>query len=298
MKKIVKIVIPVAAGMILLANAGGAQPLPIGSHYAVGAEGINGGSLPPTGVYLRDYNFFYTSDSVANSPMNVNIFAYVQAPRLIWMTPATILGATYGMDIIVPFAYKDVSLPGMSDYQIGLADIQIEPLLLSWHTKQFDVAAGYAIWAPTGDFDASTPVKFLTSPGNGYWSHMLTLGGVWHPDKEKTWSLSLLGRYEICYEQDHTHITPGNMATLEWGFSKAVMQGIDFGVSGYYQQQVTSDDGRGASSYHSHVVGIGPEANVFWKDIGLFSSLRYVYEADARYRPQGHTVVLTLTKPF
>ena len=184
--------------------------LPVGSHYPVGAEGIKGASLPPPGVYLRDYNFFYTASKVDGLPVDVDIFAYVQAPRLIWMTDWQILGANYGMDIIVPFAYKNISAPFGSGDKFSLADIQIEPVLLSWHLKQFDVAAGYAIWAPSGDFNASTPLKTLTSPGSGFWTHMLTLGGVWYPDAEKTWAISLLNRYEINHEQQQTHITPGN----------------------------------------------------------------------------------------
>jgi hypothetical protein len=298
MKTMTKTTIALAAGIFALANQLNAQSLPIGSHYPVGAEGINGASLPPPGIYLRDYNFFYTADKVDGLPVNIDIFAYVQAPRLIWITKQQILGANYGCDIIVPFAYKDVRLPGVSGYQFNLADIQIEPLLLSWHTKQFDFAAGYAVWAPSGNFDASSAIKYLTSPGNGYWSHMLTLGGVWHPDKKKTWSLSLLSRYEICHEQDQTHVTPGNMGTLEWGISKSVAQGVDVGLIGYYQQQVTEDSGTGAATALSHVVGVGPEISVFWQKIGLFTTLRYAYEADAKDRPQGHTITLTLTKGF
>ena len=272
--------------------------LPVGSHYPVGAEGINGASLPPPGFYLRDYNFFYTADKVNGLPVKANIFAYVQAPRLIWMTKQEILGANYGMDIIVPFAYKDVNAAFGIDQQLNLADIQVEPVLLSWHLKQFDFSAGYAVWAPSGHFDASTPVKQLTSPGSGFWSHMLTLGAVWHPDEQKTWSFSLLGRYELCHEQQDTHLTPGNMGTLEWGVSKSVAQGVDVGVVGYYQQQITKDGGVGASTEHSRVVGVGPEISVFWQKPALFTSLRYEYEAVAIDRPKGNTIVLTLTKPF
>ena len=295
MKNLTRLIL--AATVIAFAAQLHAQ-LPVGSHYPVGAEGIKGASLPPPGVYVRDYNFFYTAGKVDGLPVDVDIFAYVQAPRLIWITKQEILGANYGLDVIVPFAYKDVSLPGVSGYQFNLADIQIEPLLLSWHFKQFDAAAGYAVWVPTGNFDGTSAIASLTSPGSGYWSHMLTLGGTWYPDEKKTWALSLLGRYEICHEQDDTHLTPGNMATLEWGISKSVAQGVDVGLIGYYQQQVTEDSGTGASKDLSHVVGVGPEVSAFWAKLGLFTSLRYVYEADVKDRPQGHTITLTLTKGF
>jgi len=114
-----------AAAVFALALKLPAQPapLPVGSHYPVGAEGIKGASLPPPGIYLRDYNFFYTADKVNGLPFGVDIFAYVQAPRLIWMTKEEIFGANYGMDVIVPFAYKNVSAPFGSGDNFNLADI-------------------------------------------------------------------------------------------------------------------------------------------------------------------------------
>lgn len=219
------------AGLFPLALQLQAQ-LPVGSHYPVGAEGIKGASLPPPGIYLRDYNFFYTASKVDGLPAGVDLFAYVQAPRLIWMTDWKFLGADYGMDVIVPFAYKHLSGQLGSGNQFNLADIQGEPLLLSWHLQQFDFAAGYAFWVPSGNFDASSPVKYLTSPGSGYWTHMLTLGGAWYPDEKKTWAFSLLNRYEINTQQDDTDITPGNMLTMEWGLSKTVWPGVDVGAIG------------------------------------------------------------------
>ena len=287
-----------AAAVIGLAHPLQAQPLPAGSHYPVGAEGIKGASLPPPGVYLRDYNFFYTADKVNGMPNGPDIFAYVQAPRLIWMTDWTLLGANYGMDVIVPFAYKNIAAPFGDGHRFNLADIQVEPLLLSWHLKQFDMAAGYAVWVPSGEFNADTPVHYLTSPGSGFWTHMLTLGGVWYPDEKKTWAVSLLNRYEINTEQNHTDITPGNMLSMDCAVSKTVAQGVDVGLIGYYQQLITKDSGTGASTVYSDVVGVGPEVSAFWPKIGTFTSLRYAYEVTAHDRPQGQTIVLTITKRF
>jgi len=303
MKTLIRLLITTAA--LSAASRGFAfavASLPVGSHYPVGAEGLKGGSLPPPGVYLRDYNFFYSATTVPGLPLlTANISAYVQAPRLIWITPLEILGANYGLDVIVPFAEKDVRVGPFRGDNFNLADIQIEPLLLSWHLKQFDLAAGYAVWAPSGNFDYSpiNPVKALASPGNGYWSHMFTLGGVWYPDEKKTWAFSVLNRYEICQEQDQSHITPGNTYTIEWGLSKAVTPTVDVGLVGYFQQQVTKDSGSiYASRDLARVAGVGPEISAFCSKLGVFTSLRYVYETDAKARPQGQTVAFTLTKRF
>jgi Protein involved in meta-pathway of phenol degradation len=282
-----------AGALFALTLTAQAQPI-VAGHYPAGAEGIKGASLPPPGVYFRDYNFFYTADNFKDGPPQFDIFAYINAPRLIWMTDLKILGANYGMDIIVPFGYLDWKVMGSRNSYFGLGDIQIEPVLLSWHFKQFDLSAAYAVWAPTGDFSPSRPDLL----SKGFWSHMLTLGGTWYPDKEKTWAVSLLNRYEFCHEQEQTHINPGQVYTVEWGFSKSLRKTIDVGIIGYYQQQVTKDSGATATTKLDRKVGIGPEISAVCPKLGLITSLRYAYEFAAVERPEGHLVTLTLTKRF
>lgn len=263
-------------------------------HYAPGLEGIEGASLPPGGLYFRDYNYFYAADRFPGGPPGFDVTAYVQAPRLIYMTDWKPLGLDYGMDIIVPFAYSTVKTPAGRTSKFGLADISVEPLLLSRHFQQFDIAAGYAFWAPTGDFDVNKPA----SPGKGYWGHMLTLGATWHPDEAKTISVSLLNRYEINQEQDKTETTLGNTDTLEWGIAKALTKTFNVGVIGFYQQQVTEDSGPSASSRLPLVLGVGPEIGAVCTKLGVITSLRYAYEFGAKDRPEGHVLCLTLTKRF
>lgn len=270
-----------------------AQPI-VAGHYPAGAEGIKGASLPPPGVYFRDYNFFYFADEFKDGPPSFDIFAYINAPRVIWMTELEILGANYGMDVIVPFASLDWSIWTLKGDDLGLGDIQIEPLLLSWHLKQFDLAVGYAIWAPSGDFEIGRPDLI----SKGFWSHMLTFGTTWYPDQEKTWAVSLLNRYEFCHEQEKTQIDPGQVYTLEWGFSKSLNPGLDVGLIGYYQQQTTKDSGPTATTKRDRKFGIGPELNAFWPKLKLFTSVRYAYEFEAVERPEGQLLTLTLTKLF
>ena len=64
------------------------------------------------------------------------------------MTDKNIFGAQYGMDVIVPFVSMDWTAGGSSDRYSGVGDIQLEPLILSWQFKQFDLAAGYGICHP------------------------------------------------------------------------------------------------------------------------------------------------------
>ena len=272
-------------------------------HYVPGVEGIKGSSLPPPGFYVRDYNVVYFANRLNDShgdkvPLNFDALVYANLLRPVWITDWKLLGGSVGMDMIVPFVYTDLSVKsgGTTLYDksiFGIGDLYFEPLTLSWHGKQYDAAFGYSFFAPTADSKLGT-----AKAGKGFWTQMLTLGGTAYFDEEKTWSLSVLNRYEFNAEEKDTDITPGQIWTIEWGLGKSVTKTIDVGVSGYYQLQTTKDSGQGASNERDQVVGIGPEIVGFCPKLGLFTSLRYAREFAAQDRPQGNTVTLTLTRRF
>jgi hypothetical protein len=286
-------------------------------HYPAGSEGIKGASLPPPGFYFEDYNSFYYSDRTpgfGGQLEHYDQFNYVQAPRLIWMTGWKFIGADYGMAIKAPLIYKEFKRVS----HFGLSDVQIEPLILSWHLKRFDFVTGYSFWAPTGNYDKNE--LFLFNLGDGYWTHTFTLGVTWYPDKKKAWAISLLNHYEINTEQYRSLVnvppspsaplgiasfgtTLGDIYTLEWAVSKTFVKGMDIGLTGYYQQQVTGTQGptfNGPTWQNErvHVAGIGPEVKADFPKWGLSTSLRYAYEFTAMDHPQGNLITLTVTKSF
>ena len=277
-----------------------AQP---SAHYVPGLEGLKGSSLPPPGVYMRDYNIFYFANRVNDShgneikPADPQAFVYANAPRLVWITETKFLGGFVGVDGLIPLKYTslEANTPGgpIDESAFGIADLFAE-CTLSWHPKQFDLAVGYGIWAPTGDFSEFDP----TLPGAGFWTHMLTAAVTWYPDAQKKWALSALSRYEFNHEQKDTDITRGQAYTLEWGLSYSPKPTIDVGLVGYWQIQTTEDSGGFASDEKDSVAGIGPEISAVCPKLGVITSLRYVYEFAAENRLQGHTVSLTLTKQF
>ena len=179
---------------------------------------------------------------------------------------------------------------GFASHTFGIGDFFAESTL-SWHPKQFDLAAGFGVWAPTGDSPTQPPPPPSTRIGSGYWTPMFTAGATWYVDEAKTWAVSALNRYEFNTEQRDTHITPGQAYTLEWGVSKSVCKEADLGVVGYYQQQVTANSGAAANT-RNRVAAIGPEISAMFPKQMLFLSLRYNYEFMAENRMQGHTFTL------
>lgn len=296
--QIVRLVL--AAGLAALPGLLQAQPT---AHYAPGVEGIKAASLPPPGIYFRDYNYFYTADQLndasgnKNGPADLDLLIYANLPRVLWITDTKFLGGFVGVDGFLPIFEKQASAntPGgpFSGNTLGIGDLYAEGTL-SWHLKQFDFAVASGVDAPTGDSPDSPGPS--TKPGLGYWTFMQTAGATWYLDEGKTWAVSALNRYEFNTRQRHTDISPGQAYTLEWGVSKTVAKVVDLGAVGYYQQKVTTDSGTGASKERDRVAAVGPEINIAFPKQMLFLSLRYNYEFMAESRAQGHGFALTLTK--
>ena len=287
-----------AAALAVLPGVLQAQP---SAHYAPGVEGIKGASLPPPGVYFRDYNYFYWADQLNDAhgnkfaPAGLDVFTYVNLPRLLWITDTKFLGGFVGVDGFLPLVYQQASAnPAFNATTFGVGDLFAEGTL-SWHLKQFDFAVGSGVDLPTGD-SPTTPGP-TTKPGQGYWTFMQTAGATWYIDEGKTWAVSVLNRYEFCTEQRDADYIPGQTYTLEWGVSKSVCKEADLGVVGYYQQQVNPNEGASWSS-RSRVAAVGPEASVAFPKYMFFVSLRYNYEFMAYSRAQGNAITLTLTKRF
>jgi hypothetical protein len=272
------------------------------NHYPAGVEGIKGSTLPPPGFYLRDYNYIYISDYMKPQvpKSSFDLFANVQAPRLVWITNQKLLGGNLGMDVLVPFVYQDLdTTTGSKTFRgndLSLGDIFVEPITLSWHMERFDLAFGYGIWMPTGDYNSNNPV----SPGKGFFTYMLTGGLTVYTDEEKTWSLSALGRYEISPAQDQTKITPGHYFTIEYGLAKSIKKNIEAGLVGYVQAQTTTksfpSSMKNVSNVKDSAIGVGPEVTYSIPKLGLGASLRYLYEMGAKNQTEGQAFNITITK--
>jgi len=273
-------------------------------HYVNGVEGIKAATLPPEGVYWRMYNVYYTADELrdkhgdkVDADFDVDVFCLVN--RLVYSSGIEVLGGNLVADICVPLVYTDISMKagGMTlfdDNEFGLGDILIEPAILAWHGPRYDAALGVGVYLPTGDFDADEPA----SPGKGFWTGMLTAGATFYFDEARTWSASILSRYEIHSEQEDTDFTPGNDFHFEWGVGKTVAKIWDIGLAGYCRWQVTDDSGPGTTDDREQAYAIGPEVSVFFPDWGLGLSLRSLWEFENKVNTEGNITTLMIMKAF
>ena len=271
-----------------------------GDHYTSGVEGLKPATLPPPGFYWKMYNVFYNAElrdgsghrqyhPVTGEKMEVDLFGWVN--RFIWVTDTKILGADLGFDVIIPMLYTNIG--AFADHRFGLGDIMIEPFILAWHDKHYDLYVTPGVFIPSGRFDADRP----SSPGKDYWTFIMSGGGTFYFDEERTWHAGISLRYEIHTKQHDTDYTRGNDFSFEWGVGKTVGGTTDIGIAGFCQWKITDDSGV-PDDESERKFGIGPEITTTIPDWKLIVSLRSLWEFGGRNQPQGNMTTLALTYIF
>lgn len=273
-------------------------------HYVPGIVGIKGGTLPPPGFYYIMHNVYYTSNAMydgsgdkANIDFKLNVFS--NAHRFVYVWEDVIWGANYAVNMIVPLVYTDISVAGFNDSRFALGDVVLEPLVLAWNEKKYDLTIGLAAVAPTGKYDTRKPAL----PGKSWWSGMLTVGGTYYFDTSKLWHTSVVSRYEIHGSKKDVDLTPGNDLTFEWGIGKTIPSKViwNVGISGYAHWQVSEDSGKDIaykSDVKDRIFSIGPEVGGYLPKAKLNVEFRGHYEFGAIDRPQGFMICLSLYKSF
>ncbi|MGE4534921.1 SphA family protein [Halomonas sp.] len=278
--------------------------LAVNGHYVPGIEGLSAAAAPPAGLYYRAYLMRYDIDSFRDAkgdaaPGSNSGSVNALAHRFIWMTGKTFLGADYGVETIIPMldVELDLDVAGRSFDDYGVGDVFVGPVILGWHGERWDATFAAGHWFDTADFDADNPA----SVGKGYGTTMLTLGGMWHLDAEKTWNVSALSRYEVKTEQDETNITPGDSWLVEWGIGHRLENGLELGLVGYDAWQLEADEGA-ATTAKAERHAIGVEAGYLWPSAGVMLKGAAYHEYDAEggglkgLESEGDAIRLQLTK--
>ncbi|MCD8554821.1 transporter [Seleniivibrio sp.] len=270
-------------------------------NYGVGSEGIKGATLPGPGYYYVMYNQLYSADKVTDKDGDeihngFDLTTVANVHRFVWITDKKILGADYGMNLIVPLVNVDIEMSdlGVDESSFGLGDINLEPFVLGWHGPQYDYVFGLSMYFPTGSYDKNDP----SSTGKDHYDIMLSTGGTYYPDAAKKWSVSVLTRYEKHLKNRDLDVTYGDDFSLDWGVGKVVGL-FDVGVSGYAHWQITADDGDDATSNDKDsIMGIGPEVNYAIPSIKSQVKVKFYKEFNAKDTTEGNALWVTFAKAF
>lgn len=291
-------------------------------HYAAGLPNARDFFLPPAGLYLVNYTYWYHADTFKNRDgdtvdsvtvnlpgqgrrtfrLDTDLNQVVVAPTLVWAPDWEFHGVRWASYVLQPFlnvaltaAIEDVDLRRDIATEWGAGDIFVQPIWLQWSSPHLDAVLGYGFYAPTGRFEAGG----LANTGLGFWTQQLQAGSAIHLDEAKTLSLILVGTWELNQRVQDLDVTPGNRFNLNWAISKIWLDGmLETAILGYDQWQMGSNTGRDVVPFRR---GVLDEVHAAGLQLGvpkLGLSLKYLHEFAARARFQGSVATFTFTVPI
>lgn len=262
------------------------------------------------------YNAFgRKSDQLINPssthPTELNIKQNVKTHSFILMAiyggKGKIMGANWGMMIIPTLnsPNADIALDyysnqtGSGSYvftnkSIGLGDMYIQPIWLSWTKGKFSYALNYGVWAPTGKYKPND----LDNGGHGYWSHNIRVAGKMKPTS--TTNISVATTLEVNQWQKDTDFKEGSHLTIDAGGSKVLDSRSDeIGIFGHYTTQVGDDKGANSGFASDKIAGIGAFGS-YWiipMRIGLMARVTQNFGAENRFSGTAIQVGLNFLLP-
>ena len=322
-----RIVLRIALLSLALAAAAPAHAQLGGSHL-LGDSGVGTATQPAPGVYAGLLYYRYSGDEIIRADgtpvvrdpsQSGNFSLHALAPVLVYVSPAKIFGANYGLMVVPGIANGSLEAPAFGVQQnlsTGPADLYVVPIMLGWHLPRADVTTGFGIYAPTGRYTAGADDNL----GKNMWSYELSAGTTLFFDPNKQWSVSTSGYWETHSTKSgsgvkvgnrvlSSGVTVGDILTLEGGLGRAFLDGAaNVGVA-YYAQWKVTDDNFGASINlpdgsplgKHRVYGLGPDVTLpiaTKTHLIALVDIRYQWETGARVKTQGQTLTVTTTLPI
>ncbi len=184
----------------------------------------------------------------------------------------------------------------LRDTREGIGDLY-PTASLRWMRGSHNFMVYTMAGAPVGDYSASR----LANLGTNHWS--LDVGGGYsYLDSQQGREFSATLGFTENWENPDTDYENGTSAHLDWAASQFLSEQLHVGVAGYFYEQLSGDSGAGAvlGDFKSRVAAVGPQVGYFFPVGGQkwYVNLKGYFEFDAKNRPEGSNVWLTLAIPL
>jgi hypothetical protein len=261
-------------------------------HYVQGITGLENGSTAPPGFFYSYLPYIYDVNALkgpqGNTFLKPDIVAVAHNNVFAVTTEKKILGATYGLDFIIPVVNTrfDANVFDASTETAGLSDIYFAPIVLGWEKGNANYTVNYGFYAPSGAFNPASS----QNPGLGFWENQIQAGTTYALDKKKLWNTSLLTTWEINLSKTGLDVKVGPTFTGEYSFGRRFdLYKMNAGVAGYVYKKLSPDSGSGINPLIAGVTdrsfGIGPE----WKYTNLKWNLGFDFRYEAQFGVQAKT---------
>jgi hypothetical protein len=254
---------------------------------------------PPSGpgLYIQEYVQYWTSDDFKDMPLTgEELKAWINLNQITYQSNTEfILGAKWGLDVIVPLVNLDTNLSmensGMGDIWVG-PYLQWDPIMGENGPKLLHrFSLGFIF--PTGDYEETKAINAGSNffSFNPYWAATYFITPKWTASTRISylWNKENEDPYVLVAEAGIDEVQAGEAIHINFASSyELIPQQLRIGINGYYLKQLseTEYDGVEIAGTKEKVLGIGPGILYsFNKDAHLFINM--YFESGAENRPEG-----------
>ncbi|TCB33816.1 phenol degradation protein meta [Acinetobacter sp. ANC 4910] len=263
--------------------------------FALGAEGMMAGALPPPGVYLLNYYQTYHAGQFDNGPPDFHLDVNAFIPRLVWVTEQNYLGGQLGFFAVQPMVDLRLNAAGMSDHSSALGDL-ILGSMLGWHHGNHHWIGAVEASLATGKYDTPTAAQpVVANIGKNYNTIRPIIAYTYAPSNGLDISTKL--SYNFNDENDDTHYKSGEYFAGDYSVGYKLTDNVKIAIEGYAFKQTKSDKQQGENiGMRGQVLAVGPA--VQYQDKNWSIEAKYLKETNVENRPEGHTGLLKFIWAF
>jgi len=305
-----------AAALILIPLAATATEGGIGRPITGQQIYSNAGIIPPTpGLVLTLGSVYFNGDignsrqvsvgRVISSGLDVTASYNIATLTYIWNTGPGRWNFASSIGLPVQYTRAEIGLTttfrgslSNSESNTHFADLLINPIVAGYHFSETEhIAFSLPIYAPTGSYDPNR----LANAGLNTWTFSPTVAYTrLFPGGSEFSTMAAIDFYTRNKDTDYNN---GAVFHIDALWMTPIAPQWKLGVVGGWIEQLQKDTGPTAdrlNGFKGYSVGLGPIVSWGGK-IGnqpAAFSARWVYDVDAKNRPKGNGVAISLTLPF